>query len=741
MNDFGEMSATGVVLSDSEMKERRLKRGECVTCGIKCFKKTLFKTIPISENGKVLNGRCLQCRPLDANEMDILPAQVEIASERDLRRANKSMGNLGLGDRSPLRRNSGRMMGRALNRRISNDSKETTIRRSVSDGQVIRRSSIEHQPLTLTSLQEETPGKDVIINESIRASAPFTTHTGTSKPETNTDLPETKEIPDPSMSDLSPNHEKNESKEKARSDSKSEIEKTAVALAASLHLQRNFREKRGKKHSSSESELPPLHLQPTSLDTSDEKKKASTLEPKASGIGTQDEEEILKAIQPKPSSISNQDEEEILIALSEKNIPGILEIALEYPHSSNIQKKATQLLSQFMLTAKLVESDIDALVNCGGIHLLVTAVKTLGKDEEEMVSICTALCNVSNSDKVQTSLGKHGAIESIVKVMENFDRSEKIQFLCVECLRNICTRKENASRLREIGGEKKIIQTMSSYSDSTNLQELCIDTIIKFSRVDSLLNALLAGNCADQVSISMVIFSSDLNILRQALRALQSLSRGGSLNQRQIADSGAIDSIVSTMHLHRDNPIIQSEAALTLGVIGMDLHAAKCIGECGGIDLITRALFAHTENVDVTEKSIHALNILSKYSGNHSLMVEIGVIKAAIQVLQTQTDHVTIQMSCLETLSNVCRDRMDVKVNIVEEEALDSISMSMMIHADDRKLQQSACCFLYNVACDATLNSLLVIGVTELMTQASQRFPNECMEYTDQVLTLIQRIL
>lgn len=74
------------------MRERRLKRGECVTCGYKLFIKTLFKSTPITEDGKVLNGRCLNCKPLNEEEVGmegiVLTAQVEVASEKDLQRAN-----------------------------------------------------------------------------------------------------------------------------------------------------------------------------------------------------------------------------------------------------------------------------------------------------------------------------------------------------------------------------------------------------------------------------------------------------------------------------------------------------------------------------------------------------------------------------------------------------------------------------------------------------------------------------
>ncbi len=53
MNDIGK--------SASQLKDLRRQRGECIHCGQKCFKKTVFKSIPLSIPGKVDEGRCLSC--------------------------------------------------------------------------------------------------------------------------------------------------------------------------------------------------------------------------------------------------------------------------------------------------------------------------------------------------------------------------------------------------------------------------------------------------------------------------------------------------------------------------------------------------------------------------------------------------------------------------------------------------------------------------------------------------------
>ena len=62
MAQLGE-DITNVGVDISKLREQRKFRGECETCGRKCFTKTLFKTTPLTIPDLVENGRCLKCDP------------------------------------------------------------------------------------------------------------------------------------------------------------------------------------------------------------------------------------------------------------------------------------------------------------------------------------------------------------------------------------------------------------------------------------------------------------------------------------------------------------------------------------------------------------------------------------------------------------------------------------------------------------------------------------------------------
>ena len=75
MDTFGnDLGMGGQVLSREELIKKRKRSGLCPTCGQKIFKKKLFKLEPITTPGKVLNGRCLACKPQDPTKGEELVA-------------------------------------------------------------------------------------------------------------------------------------------------------------------------------------------------------------------------------------------------------------------------------------------------------------------------------------------------------------------------------------------------------------------------------------------------------------------------------------------------------------------------------------------------------------------------------------------------------------------------------------------------------------------------------------------
>jgi len=687
MNDFGEMSSTGVVLSNSEMRERRLKKGECLTCGAKCFKKTLFKSTPITENGKVLNGRCLTCHPLGVSEMTSSPltAQVEIASSGDLDRANRSMGTLNTSFKSRLPR-------RGLRSRSVSDGNvyDPTIGTKDSSRNVGRRSSHSDRMGCI----EESTSKD--ISDSQDVSPPILSSEGTT------------------ISNARANG----------------VRANAVAAAASLHLQRNFRANKAQQDASASQEVktvnsiekrPSLHKHDSARST------ASTASRSSSHSRDQ-----------KPTAL---DEERAIEILKEPNcdIREILELVRDFTNVESVEEAAIKAIAD--CTVKILpESEARIFLDkrAAGIKFLLSMMSC--QSSEVSKEAWFIMRNISsNHTFLQEAIGKNGGTECVINNFDLFDDDAEMQIVCLDFLGNLSEPNSNHFYMLCEGIDRFIIKSMETKCESVELQQRFCGIIAKLSDDSSLRSGMVEANGGGQIAIAMIMFMDDVKFVKLALNAIRALARDSPENKQSIAESGAIDSIVSAMQKHRDDPMIQAAAAWTLGEIALSPDPAVLVAESGGIDVIARAIYVHAGSKSVIKRSCSALDSLSVPNVNRALMVEIGVLAAIVHTMHHNPDIVSVQKQCYRVLSTLAEKRLDViKKKIVDHEALDSIAMTMVINGENEELQKIACILLCNLACDATFESLLAAGAPELMKAAAGRF-SVCRESADYMMMMLNR--
>ena len=761
----------------------------------------------MTEDGKVLNGRCLICHPLGLDEIQsmllgdyggraaaeggyhgqqghqyqyqreggnrsiVLTAQVEIASEKDLRRANSSTKS-GLTS-SNMNMSSARMTDtrNGSNSSISGSGSGSGSSRGLEQ----RRSS---EPLRSSRQQiYRSPSDSQVVDNRMAGAA-----------ESSMEDANTASVQPESLNSPSQSHSHSMDKNEITRSGRHEIihSSSALAMASNGQLPRIMRNRRTTRLSKNDllsTSQPRLEVPSEGVEVdAEEEEEVGTDADVVAGTGTEyaRTDNTMIHISNNPSGKENSngngvdsdsstgndndtaDSNENMdsIARLEQDsisIKTVLEIAGhgQNTHTLEVKHHAAHSLCRLICNTKLTADDLNRIVNEGGIKLLIDAINgnytsmgsssntgpstNNGTNEALEMSIFSAISVIGADKRVQAAIANEDGMVAIVKLMDKVTIDQSTMALIMECIGVLCENRNNADSLVRAAGPIKIIDVMTRFGESADIQQTCINTIIKLSRVESLQRSLLVANGAGQISIVMIMFSSDIHLLQLAMRGLRSLGSGSSSNKHAIVNTGAIDSIVAAMQIHRNDPAIQAASARTLGDLSISTEAAKQIGECGGIDVLTRALYVHIENLDVTRRACRALELLSKCSHNHLLMVNIGVVKAVLSVMQYQSDTAPIISSCLAILSNLAKDGRKTAILIVENEALDFISMSMVMHSEDRSLQKHACSVLANLICDATLDSLLAIGVNELMASAVQKFPSECKGNVDKVLaTIIQ---
>jgi len=750
MNDFGEMSSTGAVLSNTEMKELRLKRGECPTCGERCYKKSLFKQTPITIHGRVLNGRCLICKPLQRDEVECLPAEVRAASQKDMLKAKAlsfgsyrqqsptTTGFLGEEDRI-LRRSTG---GVSINNSMSMSMNGQEF------GGHLSSSPDEHYYPTRQGMGNNN---DDYHHLSSRSTG-FESDQSFSSNASLRSIPEQHDGAQHS-STKTPFIEKRGRLRKQTSDKSSSGKK-------------NFRSIISKKRWGSQSSL--------SATPEVTEKTSNNINSNANNNNYSNNN---NANPDSKLSYSESIELQALDKLSERDnsVDFILETAMTFPRTKEIQLKAMAALSNAIVRNFNDDADTNYnnedknsnLIRHGdNIQVVMNAMDSFQGEEELQLNCCSVLQNLSVVEEMHQIIANHGGINCVINAMEAYPKNVHIQQNAIGVLMRIGQKAksnsngdsnsdDNQLKILKRGGDKRIVEAMVNHNESLDIMSLGCMAIVNLAAEDySLKTGIVESSGADQIIIAMVVHSHDVNFLINCCCALRTLSSGHDENKSKIVEKGGIDSIVSVMQLYKNNLKMQEVAASTLCELGSIPETALSIGKCGGIDVLIRALWLHSDNSNVKLECCCALEILSRCSQNNNsknnnsvenvenvaLMLEIGAISAVIHTMQQSTEDSRVQESCCGILYNLACDSEYVKARIVEEEALDAISISMVLHKNVKALQQKACRVLNNLICEETLDAIQAANVPELMNVAAFNFPSECNKEACFMVNTLERM-
>jgi len=763
MNDFGELSEAGSVLSKTEMRERRKKRGKCESCGTKCFEKHLFKTIPITITDKVLDGRCLRCYPLSTSSRDDMQRSQSMKSMKKSSGMSKRMGKF-------FRTSSEK--GHDVFRTNSGDRKEFYRTNSDFDNSSLNN-SVNNSSLSLGSDQAICNRR---ASERILTASGFAGDTAIPTRITYPELVLEEEEGGASSEALQKTATSTSTKPKRVTNS--DMYSQAIAAAAGLQLQHNYRSRKstgsasgsevgsGQEESVSAvtlSTLPMATSAPTTnggfISSSAHKYDANDLHRKDLDVkeslrlrareqSFQLDERIDKKLRnarmsaraPQSATVqpiidkhahklvSNPDDDQILGKMEEESCTymDILDIATLHPLRLRVQQKAIRLLAQFELT----ESELTFLLSSGRFKaIIVNGMDTFSNEKELQLDACYFLWNLSKtSDENKLAAARAGSIKSTLNMMCKFPNDEQVQEIAVVVLSNLCQVDEIQMSICELDGVRTIIQAMAIHHKSVYVQESSCTVLNHLAdHSHSMKTNINAARGCEQISIAMVE-NDNLGFLHKALHAICAICADHDENKISAINCGIIDSIVSAMQTHRDEADIQAAAALTFMNLGLSDVTAPMIGENGGIDVIVRAMWLHSDNLDVQRSSCHSLHVLSGNTENQGLIANVSGVAAIINAMQINVDDADIQAHSCGILANVAELDDETRTQIVMDEALDAITIAMVIHGDNVRVQDAACSVLQNLVCTSNLAHLQASNVLELINSAATKFPSECGE-------------
>ena len=793
-----DFNATGSVMTSSELVELRRKRGECTNCGRKCFQKRLFKMIPITDHGRVLNGRCLNCKPLDATESGegLIPAVSRPATKEDLARFSRSQSNLGIsgpGVRSPGQRS---QSGRSFSGSAGSSRNVTAAQSSSSSGRVPSRSTsgglgaataVARPDSDLDSSSQRGAEATAAISSRDRSITPVNSArrlepSGT--PSSSRRRRDTASQEQQQQHDGGDSYEQNDYTAGRRAVN-DELNHEIAEMSGGGGVEAHPSSSRGvpRHHSGDNSHLGPRHGTldrggEISFNSNSQRSGAShatnsshannnnipgssrqqgsnrtlssmgsvgeDMGDMANGRGNQmryaanhyDEGGGQIDVGGSHHAALSEADERAIDRLHEVNgdCAEILEVMRECLDSPHVESFALKELS----CLHLGPDDQDRLADLGAMDVISEAMHSYADDIELQIHGCRAIWNASGTPENQMAFVDAGALEIILSDMDRFIDNAEVQECALGTLSNLAAAEANLLRMVEKGTVGRVVESMNKHSENSLVQSKGCSAITNMaSHLSPLKKDIMDMGGGGAVVICMVMHPDDFELQEKALRALKNLSSNNDENKVELANIGGIDAVITAMQVHRDQPGVQEAGAWTLSNLASNNDNKAVIGDCGGIDVVIRAMWVHSDVVKVQEWCCRALYTLTLDRHNSGMVLQVGGISAVVNAMQAHVDSGPVQEMGCAVLCNLAFDESS-KMRIVDEEALDAIVLAMVLYTDNGKVQESACEVLLALAIVENFKSMQASNIGELARSAATKFPDTCKEPAHKLLHVLE---
>ena len=535
MEDLGiNINDIGAVLSSEELRRHRLKRGLCVDCGRKCYQKKLFKLVPITEHGKVLEGRCLNCKPLNVeNEHTVLPAEVNSARPSDIIRfkhsermltskSSSNVANNSLSDRS--------FGGQRSHRRAHTSGAPSSSLQSSYNGS-------ERQVRRLKSnvnVSNTSSGSSHNLNMSNNSGSSMnSSHTFG-----RTD------------SDRSRNSATEQANAAVEEKQQNAMYTNSLALCASRQILDGYRERKAASQNRQTEDTIQEHTpgHEPQEDSKPQSQRGMTFDGDSS-LRSLDQRSSLSVnsagsngAKTRSFTLSQEKDMNILDDANSSN-DDVIEIMKKHNDNSAILEKSFQSIACMELT----ESEQDSICSKGGVTEIIHGMSKFPNDKSLQTSACRALLNLTESQKCQAEVGEKGGVDCILRAMIfNLDNRE-LQDHALATLGNIACVDENHSRVVEKDGVEKIVSVMNAHCNEVGVVEKgCVAFTNLATTSSEIKKKIGTSGGAEAVVVSMVMNPDDSQLQYKALRALRNICASVDENKILVANVGGLDAVIMT---------------------------------------------------------------------------------------------------------------------------------------------------------------------------------------------------
>ncbi|CAB9512605.1 expressed unknown protein [Seminavis robusta] len=726
-----DFNATGSVMSKTELEELRRKRGECITCGRKCFQKRLFKMIPITDHGRVLNGRCLNCKPLDATENGLIPAVSRPATKEDLARFSRSQSNLGLGGgRSPSRRASS---GRTLS---GGEPSSRSVASSSSGAGRPPGRSLSHSSASAANASSLHLGAD---SGSSGGGGGLPTR-GRSSDSQTMDTPASRGPSASSSSDPA---------RRERSITPSNSSRHVAAPQAAEQYNDGLESSSGRGYASADSRrrlIPHPGLEATSVHSLDRRdQRVDPGDPYGDALETRSVPHEYGVGPPHDYNAGRQAvSEELHHAVEQMGIypdeqplehppsaPGQDDFYQQQGHVSQRsfvnhgdQPPRQRVTRQYSGESGPVSAQRHGMLDRGGELSFNNSQSQFNEYNSQPPppnnhnnSAAVTPSSVNNarhmgSSRTMDSMssveddlmnGRGNASKRFVPPNHALYEDEQIESNSMRSggTRSVVNEDDERAldRLHAANGDcAEILAVMRDYLGSTLVQSYSLKELSCLHLGPGDQDVLAHHGAMDLIAESMHTYPEDVELQIHGCRAVWNGS-GTPENQVAFVDAGALDIILADMDRFMDNNEVQECAMGTLSnLAAAEANLLKMV-EKGTVGRVVEAMNKHSDNKMVQSKGCSAItNMASHLSPLKKDIMDMGGGGAVVICMVMHPDDFDLQEKALRALKNLSSNNDENKVELANIGGIDAVITAMQVHRDQPGVQEAGAWTLSNLA-------------------------------------------
>lgn len=725
-----DFNNTGSVMSRKQLEEMRQKRGECITCARKLFRKKLFKMVPITEPGYVLEGRCLNCRPLSPKDSKNAHAHSSSsrATPQDLERFVRSQSNLSSRMGPSSSGSSRRNITRAASAMPRTDSRSTGSTSTASRQLIGRRAASASASRGAGEASTPPTPRQIVSPSGDSQPLPVPRQPSRASVVAGYDV----QTSDDELADLPSHVVTREGSHAKRRSSHSDVHVTPPGRAAP------------KRNNSGD--LPtPAELQKAALtllaakehgiyeevfhpeDAADINQRLNRLSSdRDMAHALQESENFSFRVEGSGRSMRslNSSLPEVQSSSDDINdfpIPqhGVLDRGGSYPLTPPGTGSNRHINSHFVSGSNRTLSSMSSLedeFNSGQMAgsfrgLTVPAVhedfddqgrhyngEMSGQDETLMLSPEERLeMEGQYSQELQNCSSNVG--ELLILLKEETESAPIVQS-GLEQLATLKLSADDQETLGEMGAFQTLIEIMTAHSTSLDIQSWACAAVWNMSGTTKNQLEFVEAGVLEPILGAMERFIADLDLQEKAIGTISNLGAAeGNLNA--IFESDVTKRIVEAMNKHSEIVSVQVKGCLAFtNLASHESPLKQQIVESGGGGAIVVAMVMHTTDPYLQQKALRALrNLCANNEENKVELANIGGIDSVISAMQIHRDEVGVQEEGAWTLSNLAGNSAN-KAVIGDCGGIDVVIRAMWVHSEAVGIQEWCCRALYTLTLD-----------------------------------------